>query len=77
MRPGFLLGEIGNGLRRNVSMVVSVVLVTMVSLFFLGIGLLALVIGHVATGSEHRPCERPHPVQRDHRHPVGADHDLR
>ncbi|WP_122263346.1 permease-like cell division protein FtsX [Ornithinimicrobium cerasi] len=41
MRPGFLLGEIGNGLRRNVSMVVSVVLVTMVSLFFLGIGLLA------------------------------------
>jgi cell division transport system permease protein len=41
VRPGFLLGEIGNGLRRNVSMVVSVVLVTMVSLFFLGIGLLA------------------------------------
>lgn len=41
MRPGFLLGEMGNGLRRNVSMFVSVVLVTMVSLFFLGIGLLA------------------------------------
>ncbi|GAA5157962.1 permease-like cell division protein FtsX [Ornithinimicrobium tianjinense] len=41
MRPGFLLGEVANGLRRNVSMVVSVVLVTMVSLFFLGIGLLA------------------------------------
>jgi cell division transport system permease protein len=41
VRPGFLLGEIGNGLRRNVSMFVSVVLVTMVSLFFLGIGLLA------------------------------------
>ena len=41
MRPGFLLGEVLNGLRRNVSMVVSVVLVTMVSLFFLGIGLLA------------------------------------
>lgn len=41
MRPGFVLGEVANGLRRNVSMVVSVVLVTMVSLFFLGIGLLA------------------------------------
>ena len=44
MRPGFLLGEVGNGLRRNVSMVVSVVLVTMVSLFFLGIGLLAQLV---------------------------------
>lgn len=41
MRLGFLLGEVGNGLRRNTAMVVSVVLVTMVSLFFLGIGLLA------------------------------------
>ena len=41
MRPGFLLSEVANGLRRNGSMVVSVVLVTMVSLFFLGIGLLA------------------------------------
>lgn len=41
MRAGFLLGEVGNGLRRNTSMFVSVVLVTMVSLFFLGVGLLA------------------------------------
>lgn len=41
MRLGFLLGEIANGLRRNFSMFVSVVLVSMVSLFFLGIGLLA------------------------------------
>lgn len=41
MRPGFLLGEVVNGLRRNISMFVSVVLVTMVSLFFLGTGLLA------------------------------------
>ena len=41
MRAGFLLGEVGNGLRRNGAMFVSVVLVTMVSLFFLGIGLLA------------------------------------
>jgi len=41
VRPGFLLGEVANGLRRNASMFVSVVLVTMVSLFFLGVGLLA------------------------------------
>lgn len=41
MRPGFLLREVANGLRHNGSMVTSVVLVTMVSLFFLGIGLLA------------------------------------
>ncbi|MGB5953715.1 MAG: permease-like cell division protein FtsX [Ornithinimicrobium sp.] len=41
MRPAFLLGEVGNGLRRNTSMFISVVLVTMVSLFFLGSGLLA------------------------------------
>ncbi len=41
MRITFLLGEIGNGLRRNVSMVVSVVLVTMISMYLLGMGLLA------------------------------------
>ena len=41
MRLCFLLGEIGNGLRRNVSMVVSVVLVTMISMYLLGMGLLA------------------------------------
>jgi cell division transport system permease protein len=41
MRLQFILGEIWTGLRRNVSMAVSVVLVTMVSLFFLGFGLLA------------------------------------
>jgi cell division transport system permease protein len=41
VRPAFLLAEVGNGLRRNTSMFVSVVLVTMVSLFFLGSGLLA------------------------------------
>ncbi len=41
MRAGFLAGEVANGLRRNTSMFVSVVLVTMVSLFFLGSGLLA------------------------------------
>lgn len=41
MRLTFLLGELGNGLRRNVSMVVSVVLVTMISMYLLGMGLLA------------------------------------
>lgn len=41
MRIQFLLGEVGAGLRRNVPMIVSVVLVSMVSMFFLGAGLLA------------------------------------
>jgi len=41
VRVGFILGEVVNGLRRNAGMVVSVVLVTMVSLVFLGMGLLA------------------------------------
>ncbi len=41
MKPRFLLSEVGSGLRRNVSMAISVVLVTMVSMFLLGLGLLA------------------------------------
>ena len=41
MRLGFILGEAWTGLRRNLSMTVSVALVTMVSLLFLGIGLLS------------------------------------
>ncbi|WP_226345204.1 permease-like cell division protein FtsX [Agilicoccus flavus] len=41
IRPGFLLSEVGNGLRRSVSMAVSIMLVTAVSLFFVGTGLLA------------------------------------
>ncbi|NYE94873.1 cell division transport system permease protein [Psychromicrobium silvestre] len=36
MRLGFILGEIGSGLRRNMSMVISVILVTLVSLTFVG-----------------------------------------
>lgn len=40
MRAQFILSEVGIGLRRNLSMTVSVVLVTMVSLFFVGAGLL-------------------------------------
>lgn len=41
IQPRFLLGEVATGLRRNVSMAISVVLVTMVSIFLLGLGLLA------------------------------------
>ncbi|NHA69221.1 permease-like cell division protein FtsX [Phycicoccus flavus] len=41
MQTRFLATEVGSGLRRNVSMAVSVVLVTMVSMFLLGLGLLA------------------------------------
>lgn len=36
MRLGFILREVGSGLRRNLSMVISVVLVTFVSLTFVG-----------------------------------------
>lgn len=41
IRPAFLLAEVGTGLRRSLSMATSITIVTMVSLFFLGIGLLA------------------------------------
>ncbi len=41
MRSRFILGEVGTGLRRNISMAASVILVTMVSVFLLGLGLLA------------------------------------
>ncbi|MBK7722863.1 MAG: ABC transporter permease [Austwickia sp.] len=41
MRPRFLLGEVWTGLRRSASMAVSIILVSAVSLFFLGVGLLA------------------------------------
>ncbi|MCR2784550.1 MULTISPECIES: permease-like cell division protein FtsX [unclassified Microbacterium] len=40
MRIGLILGEALSGLRRNVSMVISVVLVTFVSLTFVGAGML-------------------------------------
>ena len=36
MRLQFILGEIGTGLRRNLSMAVSVILVTLVSMYLLG-----------------------------------------
>jgi cell division transport system permease protein len=41
MQARFLASEVGSGLRRNLSMAISVVLVTMVSIFLLGLGLLA------------------------------------
>lgn len=45
MRLAFILGEIGSGLRRNLSMLVSVILVTFVSLTFVGAaGLLQMQI---------------------------------
>ena len=40
MRLGFVLSEMGIGFRRNLTMAISVILVTMVSLFFFGAGLL-------------------------------------
>jgi cell division transport system permease protein len=40
VRLGLILGEVGNGLRRNVSMVISVVLVTFISLTFVGAAIL-------------------------------------
>ncbi len=40
MRAGLVLSEVGHGLRRNVSMVVSIVLVTFISLTFVGAAIL-------------------------------------
>ena len=40
MKLSFVLGELAAGLRRNLSMAVSVVLVTMISMYLLGLGLL-------------------------------------
>ena len=41
MRPGVILRETASGLRRNLSMAISVILVTMISMYLLGLGLLA------------------------------------
>ena len=40
MRIGLVLGEVWNGLRRNLSVVISVILVTSVSLTFVGAAIL-------------------------------------
>jgi cell division transport system permease protein len=40
VRLGLILGEVANGLRRNVSMVISVILVTFISLTFVGAAIL-------------------------------------
>ena len=40
MRLGLILSEVGSGLRRNISMVISVVLVTFISLTFVGAAIL-------------------------------------
>jgi cell division transport system permease protein len=48
VRAGLILSEVANGLRRNVSMVISVVLVTFISLTFVGAAmLLQLQIGQM------------------------------
>ncbi|GAA5229518.1 permease-like cell division protein FtsX [Arthrobacter cryoconiti] len=48
MRLAFILGELGSGLRRNMTMVISVILVTFVSLTFVGAaGLLQLQVGQL------------------------------
>ncbi|WP_026532381.1 permease-like cell division protein FtsX [Arthrobacter sp. H41] len=48
MRIAFILSEVGSGLRRNLSMVISVVLVTFISLTFVGAaGLLQLQISQM------------------------------
>ncbi len=48
MRLAFILGELGSGLRRNLTMVISVILVTFVSLTFVGgAGLLQMQIGQL------------------------------
>jgi cell division transport system permease protein len=50
MRLGLVLSEAGSGLRRNFSMVVSIVLVTFVSLTFVGVAaLMQLQIGQMKT----------------------------
>ncbi|MBP8879696.1 MAG: permease-like cell division protein FtsX [Dermatophilaceae bacterium] len=41
MKIGFVLRESAGGLRRNLSMAISVILVTMISMYLLGLGLLA------------------------------------
>lgn len=41
MNPGFLASEVATGARRNVSMFISLIIVSMVSMFFVGSGLLS------------------------------------
>ena len=55
MRLQFILSEIGIGLRRNVAMAVSVVLVTLVSLFLLGAGVPRPAAGRHDEGLLVRP----------------------
>jgi cell division transport system permease protein len=48
MRFGFMFSEVGQGLRRNISMVISIILVTFISLTFVGTAsLLQLQIGQM------------------------------
>ena len=48
MRFGFMFSEVGQGLRRNIAMVISIILVTFISLTFVGTAsLLQLQIGQM------------------------------
>ena len=40
MQLRYVFTELGNGLRRNLSMALSVVIVTMISMYLLGLGLM-------------------------------------
>ncbi|MGL5857113.1 MAG: permease-like cell division protein FtsX [Angustibacter sp.] len=46
MRPQFVLSEMAIGIRRNLSMAVSLVLVTMISFVFLGLGVMSSMQGN-------------------------------
>ena len=60
VRFGLVLAEVGNGLRRNVSMVVSVVLVTFISLTFVGTAALL----QLQIGADEELLVRPRPGGR-------------
>ena len=89
MRPRFLLGEAWNGLRRSASMAISIMIVTAVSLFFFGVGLLAQRQVETAKGywydkvevsiflctrnSSEPDLPRTPAVTQDQIRPIGAD----
>ena len=58
MRVGLILGEALTGLRRNASMVISVVLVTFVSLTFVGAAMTTLCGSWARTVRPSSGCQR-------------------
>ena len=57
MRIGLILGEVAQGFKRNLSMVVSVVLVTFISLTFFGAAILLQMVGQPALASGCVPAQ--------------------